>query len=104
MIAPTWSLRRLHALDDMQIDGLADVLIDCVEGGASVSFMHPLPRPKAAGFWRDVLASAARNERIVLVAENVASGRIVGTVQVMLNTPENQPHRADVAKTLVHRS
>ncbi len=41
MIAPTWSLRRLHALDDVQIDGLADVLIDCVEGGASVSFMHP---------------------------------------------------------------
>jgi len=47
MITPTWSLRRLHALDDAQIDALADVLIDCVEGGASVSFMHPLTRSRA---------------------------------------------------------
>jgi hypothetical protein len=42
-----WSPRRLHAVNDAQIDGLADVLIDCVEGGASVSFMHPLPRDRA---------------------------------------------------------
>jgi GNAT superfamily N-acetyltransferase len=86
-----------------EIEALADVLLDCVEGGASVSFMHPLPRAKAIGFWREVLASAARGERIVLVAED-AAGAIVGTVQVVPATPENQPHRADVAKTLVHRS
>jgi len=85
-------------------EALADVLIDCVEGGASVSFMHPLPRAKAIGFWRQVLASAARGERIVLVAEDAQSGAVVGTVQVVPATPENQPHRADVAKTLVHRS
>jgi GNAT superfamily N-acetyltransferase len=82
---------------------LADVLIDCVNGGASVSFMWPLPRPKALKFWQNVLDSAGRNERILLVAEEIASGAIVGTVQVVFAIPENQPHRADVAKMLVHR-
>jgi GNAT superfamily N-acetyltransferase len=94
--------RATHESADVQ--ALADVLLDCVEGGASVSFMHPIPRTKAIGFWQGVLASAARGERIVLVAEDAESGGIVGTVQVVLDMPENQPHRADVAKTLVHRS
>jgi GNAT superfamily N-acetyltransferase len=84
-------------------EALAEVLMDCVEGGASVSFMHPLPRAKALAFWEGVLASAARGERIVLVAEDVDSHTIVGTVQVVLAMPDNQPHRADVAKMLVHR-
>src|SRR6478752_6944734 len=84
-------------------EGLADVLLDCVEGGASIGFMHPLPRPKAVAFWHGVLASVARGDRILLVAEEVDSGTIVGTVQVVLTTPDNQPHRADVAKMQVHR-
>jgi GNAT superfamily N-acetyltransferase len=84
-------------------EALTDVLLDCVEGGASVGFMHPLPRAKALAFWQQVLAGAARGERIVLVAEDVESDTIVGTVQVVLTVPENQPHRADVAKMLVHR-
>jgi len=50
MKTPSGSLRRLHAVDDRQIDELADVLIDCVEGGASVSFMHPLTRDRAVHF------------------------------------------------------
>jgi GNAT superfamily N-acetyltransferase len=84
-------------------EGLADVLLDCVEGGASVGFMHPLSRDKAVGFWSGVLASAARGERIVLVAEDIPTTTIVGTVQVVLAMPENQPHRADIAKMQVHR-
>ncbi len=84
-------------------EALADVLMDCVEGGASVGFMHPLPRARALAFWQQVLASAARAERIVLVAEDVESSSLVGTVQVVLAMPDNQPHRADVAKMLVHR-
>jgi len=101
MIAPAWSLRRLHTLDDPQIDGLADVLIDCVEGGASVSFMHPLPRERAVAFWRRVGQGVAAGERALLVAED---GRgLCGTVQLMLDQPENQPHRADLSKMLVHR-
>ena len=83
--------------------GLADVLIDCVEGGASVSFMSPLPRHKALAFWQAAIESARRAERILLVAEESDSTTIVGTVQVLLATPDNQPHRADVAKMLVHR-
>jgi GNAT superfamily N-acetyltransferase len=78
------------------------VLIDCVEGGASVSFMLPMSRPKAEAFWRTVAVSVARGERLVLAAEDDA-GVIVGSVQVILAQPENQPHRGDLAKMLVHR-
>jgi GNAT superfamily N-acetyltransferase len=85
------------------VAGLADLLIDCVEGGASVSFMWPLARDKAIAFWRGVADGVARNERVLLVAED-GGGRIVGTVQLIMSLPENQPHRADVAKMLVHRS
>lgn len=86
-----------------EAEGLADVLVDVVEGGASVGFMSPLPRERAVAYWQGVLASAARGERIVLVAEDVASLAIVGTVQVVLAMPDNQPHRGDVAKMQVHR-
>jgi len=101
MTAPTWSLRRLHTIDDAQIDGLADVLIDCVEGGASVSFMLPLSRGRAIAFWRRVAQGVAAGERALLVADD-ADG-LCGTVQLILDQPENQPHRADLAKMLVHR-
>jgi GNAT superfamily N-acetyltransferase len=101
MIAPTWSVRRVHALDDAQIDELAGVLIDCVEGGASVSFMHPLTRDRAVAFWRRVAQGVAAGERALLVAED-AEG-LCGTVQLIFDLPENQPHRADLAKMLVHR-
>jgi GNAT superfamily N-acetyltransferase len=82
---------------------LASVLIDCVDGGASVSFMAPLSRATAIEFWEDVIASAHRGERILLVAES-AGAEVVGTVQLVLALPENQPHRGDVAKMLVHRN
>ena len=80
---------------------LANVLIDCVHGGASVSFMVPLPLAQALSFWRGVADGVARGERLLLVADD-AQG-IAGTVQVVLAQPDNQPHRADVAKMLVHR-
>jgi GNAT superfamily N-acetyltransferase len=101
MMTSTWSVRRLHALDDAQIDDLAAVLIDCVEGGASVSFMHPLTRDRASAFWRRVAQGVAAGERALLVAED-AQG-VCGTVQLVLDQPENQPHRADLSKMLVHR-
>ena len=101
MSTPTWSPRRLHALDDAQIDALAGVLIDCVEGGASVSFMHPLPRDRAVAFWRRVAQGVAAGERALLVAEDARG--LCGTVQLVLDQPENQPHRADLSKLLVHR-
>ena len=101
MTATAWSLKRLHALDDAQIDQLASVLIDCVEGGASVSFMHPLPRDRAVAFWRQVAQDVAAGDRALVVAED-AEG-VCGTVQLVLDQPENQPHRADLSKMLVHR-
>lgn len=98
---PSWTLRRLRALDDAEIDGLADVLIDCVDGGASVSFMHPLTRERARAFWRRVAHGVAAGQRALVVAED-AQG-LCGTVQLGLEQPENQPHRADLSKMLVHR-
>ncbi|MFY9343017.1 MAG: GNAT family N-acetyltransferase [Planctomycetota bacterium] len=94
-------IRRLFAVDEAQVEGLTDVLLDCVDGGASVSFMQPLTRDRARGFWRMVAAGVAARERALLVAEDGAG--ICGTVQLILALPENQPHRADVAKMLVHR-
>jgi GNAT superfamily N-acetyltransferase len=85
------------------VDALVDILIDCVEGGASVSFMSPISRKTAVDFWTHIAESVARNERILLIAR-ADDGRIVGTVHVIVSQPENQPHRADVAKMLVHRS
>jgi GNAT superfamily N-acetyltransferase len=101
------TVRRIGAAEagaqaEALAQALADVLIDCVEGGASVSFMLPLPRDKALAFWRGVLEGAARGERVLLVAET-AEGRIIGTVQLITALPDNQPHRADIAKMLVHR-
>lgn len=95
-------IRALAILGDREIQELTDVLIDCVEGGASVSFMLPFPKAKAEAFWRGVAESVARGERLMFAAED-AAGVIIGTVTVMLNMPENQPHRAEVAKMLVHR-
>lgn len=80
---------------------LNEVLIDCVAGGASVSFMHPLSDEKASRFWQNVARSVAEGERVVLVAED-ENQQILGTVQLLTDQPENQPHRADVAKLLVH--
>jgi GNAT superfamily N-acetyltransferase len=96
------NIRSLDGFDAAALRGLSDVLIDCVDGGASVSFMAPLTRDKADAFWSDAMAGAARGERLLLVAED-ANAVIVGTVQVVFAQPENQPHRADIAKMLVRR-
>jgi len=96
------TVRRIDAGEAAAlVDALADVLIDCVEGGASVSFMLPMTRGKATAFWRGVVAGVERGERALLVAEDRHG--VLGTVQLVLGLPENQPHRADVAKMLVHR-
>jgi GNAT superfamily N-acetyltransferase len=95
-------VRRLTQLGERQRGQLSALLVDCVDGGASVSFMHPLTPERADAFWRGVAAGVAAGERALLVAED-DSGTIVGTVQLILDQPENQPHRADLAKMLVHR-
>jgi predicted GNAT family acetyltransferase len=96
-----YQVRRLTSVSAAQIQELAELLVDCVEGGASVSFMLPLGMDKALAFWRGVADGVARGERALIVAED-ASG-ILGTVQLVLAQPDNQPHRADVSKMLVLR-
>jgi GNAT superfamily N-acetyltransferase len=96
------SVRRLGAAEARnRIGQLADVLLDCVEGGASVSFMLPMARETALRFWQGVADGVERGVRTLVVAEDTQG--IVGTVQLITDLPENQPHRADVAKLLVHR-
>jgi len=81
---------------------LAEVLVDCVAGGASVSFMPPFEHEDGKAFFTKIAGEVARGEAALLVAR--VAGRIVGTVQLGLALPPNQPHRADVRKLLVHRS
>ena len=94
-------VRRVGRADARMLRQLAEVLVDCVEGGASVSFMLPLTAERAQAFWRDVVAEAGAGKRVLLVAED--GDGVCGTVQVLLDMPENQPHRGDVLKMLVHR-
>jgi len=102
MSHPAVTIRRSRPAEAAaHVPALAEVLIACVEGGASVSFMHPLTRERAEGFWRGVTEGAARGDRVLLVAEDGAD-TIVGTVQVLFSMPENQPHRGEIAKLLVH--
>src|SRR5579884_2311160 len=96
-------IRRLDAAGAAALVGeLAEVLKDCVDGGASVSFMPPFPKSEAEAFFRKVADDVAAGERILVAA--FEDGRVVGTVQVVMATPPNQPHRADVAKLLVRRA
>jgi GNAT superfamily N-acetyltransferase len=85
-----------------EVDALCELLIDCVNGGASVGFMAPVSLATARAFWGKVADGVACGERVLLVVRN-AEGRIDGTVQLAVAMPENQPHRADVCKLQVHR-
>ncbi len=96
-------IRRLSANEAARhIAGLAQVLVDCVEGGASVSFMLPFTQDEANEFFQRVIEEVDRSHRILLAA--FIGQEIVGTVQIITDLPANQPHRADIAKMLVKRS
>jgi len=96
-------IRRLTARElEQHLDGLAAVLADCVAGGASVSYLAPFSHDDARAAFAAFAADAAAGRRLVLAA--FADGEVVGTVQVVWALPPNQPHRADIAKLLVHRS
>ncbi|SMH55662.1 GNAT family N-acetyltransferase [Azospirillum agricola] len=98
------SIRSLGAEEAVRRNAeLAALLIDCVEGGASVGFLLPVDRERAGTFWRTVAEGLAAGRRILLVAEDQADGSLLGTVQIVLGQPENQPHRGDLSKMLVHR-
>jgi GNAT superfamily N-acetyltransferase len=103
MMTDTVAIRQLTGEEaERYCDALSEVLIDCVEGGASVGFMVPLSRERARAFWRNVVEGVGSGERALLVAQD-CSDSVIGTVQIVLGQLENQPHRADVSKMLVHR-
>jgi GNAT superfamily N-acetyltransferase len=96
-------VRRLDAAEvRARLDELAAVLADCVAGGASVSYMAPFTQEQAREAFAAWADDVERDARLLLAA--FLDGTIVGTVQLVFATPPNQPHRADVAKLLVHRS
>ena len=97
----TIEIQQLAALTEQSLQELSQVLMDCVEGGASVSFMLPFTQDRALAFWRQVAAGVDAGQRALMVARDPQG--ICGTVQLILDQPENQPHRADLAKLLVHR-
>jgi GNAT superfamily N-acetyltransferase len=96
-------IRRLDVTEvHAQLDGLAAVLADCVTGGASVSYLAPFSHEQARAAFKVVAAEVEQGRRLLLAA--FAEGELVGTVQVVLALPPNQPHRGEIAKLLVHRS
>jgi GNAT superfamily N-acetyltransferase len=96
-------IRRLDGRElRAHLDGLAAVLADCVEGGASVSFMSPFSHAQARSVFEGYADDVDDGRRVVLAA--LADGEVVGTVQVVLAAPPNQPHRGEIAKLLVRRS
>ena len=80
---------------------LAEILLDCIEGGASVSFMAAFSCADALAYWATVADAVAGGATGLIVAE--IDGRVEGTVQIAYDTPPNQPHRVDIRKLLVHR-
>jgi ribosomal protein S18 acetylase RimI-like enzyme len=97
-----YTIHRLTSIDgDATFDQLCETLIESVASGGSISFMHPVSKEKALAFWKKIAVGVARGERIVLVARD-EGGAIIGTVQSVIDLPENQPHRADIAKMMVH--
>jgi GNAT superfamily N-acetyltransferase len=96
-------IRRLEG-DEARahLDALAAVLVDCVDGGASVNYMAPFSEDEAVAAFEPFVRDVEAGRRILLAA--FADGELVGTVQVILAVPPNQPHRGEIAKVLVHRS
>ena len=85
-----------------QLDALAGVLADCVAGGASVGYMEPFSYAEARAVYEAYVRDAEQGQRIILGA--FLDGKLVGTAQLVLAVPPNQPHRAEIARVLVHRS
>jgi ribosomal protein S18 acetylase RimI-like enzyme len=103
MSAAEIEIRRLDAAEARaHLDDLAAVLADCVAGGASVSYLAPFPHEQARAAFAGFADEAAQGRRLLLAAFD--GERLVGTVQVVLALPPNQPHRGEIAKLLVHRA
>ncbi len=84
-----------------RLDALADILAQSVAEGAAISFMAPLSHGDAARFWMgDVQPEVTAGRRVLFGA--VRDGALAGTVQLITAMPQNQPHRCEIAKMIVH--
>ena len=92
------ALRRLDTVDETAIVQLAEVLADCVAGGASVSFMHPFPVDRAAQFWRKVAAGVAAGERVLLVAADELGIDRIELRKRNIIQPEQMPYKAPLGQ------
>jgi GNAT superfamily N-acetyltransferase len=98
----TFTIEQLKSVgDEVTLKQLSETLIETVAGGGSISFMHPVSMEKALAFWRNIDKGVSAGERILLIARD-ENAQVIGTVQSVLAQPENQPHRADIAKMMVH--
>ncbi|HTO30771.1 MAG TPA: GNAT family N-acetyltransferase [Pararhizobium sp.] len=96
------SIRTLASSETADaLPALADILSDCVEGGASVGFMSPYLPADAMPYWEGVAQAVEDGTTVLIVAER--DGDLLGTVQLGIGMMPNQPHRADLKKLLVHR-
>jgi len=96
---PAFAIKPLTA-SPQTLDALADILVETVAAGGSVHFMHPLALADARDFWAKAFAAAARGERIVLGAYDGET--LISTVSLLLDTPPNQRHRAEIGKMMTH--
>lgn len=97
-----YTINRVTASDEKLIAGLAELTVDAVKGNASIGFMAGLTLGQAAIFWNSVLERVISRKVILLVATDDDTNQVIGTVQLHVSQPDNQPHRADVAKMQVH--
>lgn len=94
-------INQIYDLDNpLIINGLIELLIDCVHEGASIGFLYPLTPYRAKTYWQNIAASVANKHKILLIAQTQDSS-ILGSVQLQIHLPENQPHRANVEKLMV---
>lgn len=102
MTIQTMTVARLSPSDiDEHLEDLCRVLVDCVAGGAAISFMAPLDHDTAVRFWVDDIKPAIETwDRHLFGAFD--EGHLIGSVQLLVNMPPNQPHRAEIAKMIVH--
>lgn len=93
-------IERLRQASDEAVEQLSNLLLDAVEDNAGISFMRGLTKEEASTWWRGVIAALGPKAALLVACDETG---IVGTVQLQPAWPPNQPHRADVAKLMVHR-
>ncbi|MBL8148990.1 MAG: GNAT family N-acetyltransferase [Blastocatellia bacterium] len=93
------NIRLISSTQESAIEGLCHLLIDVVNGGASVGFLAPLSTKTALNYWQDLFSKQLNNGLLLWIAE--LEGKIIGSVQLQLCNKENARHRAEIQKLFV---